>query len=42
MEALVAEKRHELIETVSEVDDILAETFLSDEPISDVDLEVSG
>lgn len=39
MEALVAEKRHELIETVSEVDDILAEAFLSDEPISDVDLE---
>lgn len=42
MEALVAEKRHELIETVSEVDDILAEAFLSDEPVSDVDLEVSG
>ncbi|KAL5057771.1 hypothetical protein RYX36_029375 [Vicia faba] len=29
----------ELIETVSEVDDILAEAFLSDEPISDADLE---
>jgi elongation factor G len=41
MEALVAEKRHELIETVSEVDDILAEAFLSDETISDADLEVS-
>lgn len=41
MEALVAEKRRELIETVSEVDDILAEAFLSDEPISDADLEVS-
>jgi elongation factor G len=39
MEALVAEKRHELIETVSEVDDILAEAFLSDETISDADLE---
>ncbi|XP_058736793.1 elongation factor G-2, mitochondrial-like [Vicia villosa] len=39
MEALVAEKRRELIETVSEVDDILAEAFLSDEPISDADLE---
>lgn len=40
MEALVAEKRRELIETVSEVDDILAEAFLSDEPISAADLEV--
>ncbi|CAJ2669875.1 unnamed protein product [Trifolium pratense] len=39
MEALVAEKRRELIETVSEVDDILAEAFLSDETISDADLE---
>ncbi|CAK8541339.1 unnamed protein product [Lathyrus sativus] len=39
MEALVAEKRRELIETVSEVDDILAEAFLSDEAISDADLE---
>jgi len=40
MEALVAEKRRELIETVSEVDDMLAEAFLSDdENISDADLE---
>lgn len=41
MEALVAEKRHELIEAVSEVDDKLAELFLADEPISSSDLEVS-
>lgn len=40
MEALVAEKRRELIETVSEVDDILAEAFLGDETISAADLEV--
>lgn len=40
MEALVAEKRRELIETVSDVDDILAEAFLSDETISAADLEV--
>ncbi|GKV12806.1 hypothetical protein SLEP1_g23905 [Rubroshorea leprosula] len=39
METLVAEKRHELIEIVSEVDDKLAEAFLSDEPISSADLE---
>jgi len=40
MEALVAEKRRELIETVSEVDDVLAEAFLSDdETISDAELE---
>ncbi|XP_058748618.1 elongation factor G-2, mitochondrial-like [Vicia villosa] len=39
MEALVADKRRELIEKVSEVDDILAEAFLSDETISDDDLE---
>ncbi|MCI42144.1 elongation factor G mitochondrial-like, partial [Trifolium medium] len=40
MEALVVEKRRELIETVSDVDDILAEAFLSDdENISDADLE---
>ena len=39
MEALVADKRRELIETVSEVDDILAEAFLADETISDADLE---
>lgn len=40
MEALAAEKRRELIETVSEVDDKLADAFLSDEPISSGDLEV--
>lgn len=39
MEALVTEKRRELIEVVSEVDDKLAEAFLSDEPISSNDLE---
>ncbi|KAK9666317.1 hypothetical protein RND81_14G176900 [Saponaria officinalis] len=39
METLVAEKRHELIEVVSEVDDKLAELFLADEPISSSDLE---
>ncbi|KAF6147097.1 hypothetical protein GIB67_036816 [Kingdonia uniflora] len=39
METLVAEKRRELIETVSEVDDQLAESFLSDEPISSNDLD---
>lgn len=42
MEAMVAEKRRELIEVVSEVDDKLAEAFLSDEPISSADLEVCG
>ena len=42
MEAVVAEKRRELIETVSEVDDQLAEAFLSDEPILSADLEVCG
>lgn len=40
MENLVTEKRRELIEMVSEVDDKLAEAFLSDEPISSADLEV--
>lgn len=39
MEALVAEKRRELIEVVSEVDDKLAELFLADEPISSTELE---
>ncbi|CAM8987355.1 unnamed protein product [Rhodiola kirilowii] len=34
----VTEKRRELIEMVSEVDDKLAEAFLSDEPISSKDL----
>ncbi|WCJ30785.1 Elongation factor G mitochondrial [Euphorbia peplus] len=39
MEAIVAEKRHELIEAISEVDDQLADAFLADEPISSTDLE---
>ncbi|KAL2460864.1 Elongation factor G-2 [Abeliophyllum distichum] len=39
IEALALEKRRELIEAVSEVDDKLAEAFLSDEPISPIDLE---
>ncbi|XVF73479.1 hypothetical protein PTKIN_Ptkin12aG0204400 [Pterospermum kingtungense] len=39
METIVAEKRRELIEAVSEVDDKLAEAFLNDEPISSSDLE---
>ncbi|XP_024453981.1 elongation factor G-1, mitochondrial isoform X2 [Populus trichocarpa] len=39
MEALAAEKRRELVETVSEVDDKLADAFLTDEPISSSDLE---
>lgn len=41
MEAFASEKRRELIEAVSEVDDKLAESFLNDEPISPADLEVS-
>ncbi|KAI3918721.1 hypothetical protein MKX01_042041 [Papaver californicum] len=41
MEALVAEKRRELIETVSEVDDQLAEAFLNDEPISSEELDAA-
>ncbi|KAE8660429.1 Elongation factor G [Hibiscus syriacus] len=41
MEAIVAEKRRELIEMVSEVDDKLAEAFLNDEPISPADLEAA-
>lgn len=39
MEGIVEEKRRELIETVSEVDDKLADLFLNDEPISSTDLE---
>ncbi|VVB03411.1 unnamed protein product [Arabis nemorensis] len=39
MEELVADKRRELIETVSEVDDELAEKFLNDEPVSATELE---
>ncbi|WJX23117.1 Elongation factor G-2, mitochondrial [Trifolium repens] len=38
MEALMIDKRRELIETVSEVDDILAEAFLNDDTISNADL----
>ncbi|GER31197.1 elongation factor G [Striga asiatica] len=38
-EELAQEKRRELIEAVSEVDDNLAEAFLSDEPISAAELE---
>jgi len=40
MEALVSEKRCELIQTVSEVDDKLAQAFRCDKPISAPDLEV--
>jgi elongation factor G len=40
MAALVSRKRHDLIKTVSEVDDKLAEAFSSDKPISVADLEV--
>ncbi|PKA55726.1 Elongation factor G, mitochondrial [Apostasia shenzhenica] len=39
--ALVSEKRHELIEVVSEVDDQLADAFLNDEPISADDLRMA-
>ncbi|GFP80919.1 elongation factor g-2 mitochondrial [Phtheirospermum japonicum] len=39
LEELAQEKRRELIEAVSEVDDKLAESFLSDEPISASELE---
>ncbi|KAM7275013.1 hypothetical protein ACFE04_016879 [Oxalis oulophora] len=39
MQALATEKRRELIEVVSEVDDILAESFLNDDPISATELE---
>ncbi|TMW97665.1 hypothetical protein EJD97_005174 [Solanum chilense] len=41
MEAIASEKRRELIEAVSEVDDKLAESFLNDEPISSADLEAA-
>ncbi|KAK1269636.1 hypothetical protein QJS04_geneDACA008323 [Acorus gramineus] len=41
MEELVSEKRRELIEVVSEVDDKIADSFLSDEPISPTDLEMA-
>ncbi|XP_022863369.1 elongation factor G-2, mitochondrial-like isoform X2 [Olea europaea var. sylvestris] len=39
IETLALEKRRELIEAVSEVDDKLAEAFLSDEPIPPIELE---
>nr|ABD32927.1 Protein synthesis factor, GTP-binding [Medicago truncatula] len=39
MEALVSEKRHELIKTVSEVDGKLAEAFCIGKPISAADLK---
>ncbi|CAA7050661.1 unnamed protein product [Microthlaspi erraticum] len=39
MQDLVAEKRRELIEVVSEVDDVLAEKFLNDEPVTATELE---
>ncbi|XP_045804095.1 elongation factor G-2, mitochondrial-like [Trifolium pratense] len=39
MDSLVSEKRRELVETVSQVDDKLAEAFSSDRPISAADLE---
>ncbi|KAF3332660.1 elongation factor G [Carex littledalei] len=41
LQELVSEKRRELIEVVSEVDDILAEAFLSDEPISASELKAA-
>ncbi|GKB38201.1 elongation factor G-1, mitochondrial [Tanacetum coccineum] len=41
MQAMAAEKRRELIEAVSDVDDQLAEAFLSDEPISSADLDAA-
>lgn len=41
LEGLAAEKRRELIEVVSEVDDQLAEAFVNDEPISASDLEMA-
>jgi hypothetical protein len=40
MQDLVMEKRRELIEVVSEVDDQLAEAFLNDEPIEANQLKV--
>ncbi|XP_039143335.1 LOW QUALITY PROTEIN: elongation factor G, mitochondrial-like [Dioscorea cayenensis subsp. rotundata] len=41
LEASAVEKRRELIEVVSEVDDQLAEIFLNDEPISPRDLKMA-
>ncbi|MCI22543.1 elongation factor G mitochondrial-like, partial [Trifolium medium] len=42
MEALVAEKRRELIENVAPLDDKLAEAFNLKKPISPTDLKVCG
>jgi elongation factor G len=42
MEALVSEKRRELIETVAPVDNKLAKAFCSERPISAADLQVCG
>lgn len=39
--AAVAEKRRELIESISEVDDELADAFLNDQPITPEILAVS-
>lgn len=40
MSDLVSQKRKELIEAISEVDEELAEAYINDEPISPTDLEV--
>lgn len=40
MEDVVTQKRKELIEAISEVDEKLAEAYINDEPISSADLEV--
>lgn len=39
MENIVTQKRKELIEAISEVDEELAEAYINDEPISSADLE---
>lgn len=41
LQEMVADKRRELIEVVSEVDDVLAEAFLNDEPISASELKAA-
>lgn len=40
MEDIVTQKRKELIEAISEVDEKLAESYINDEPITSADLEV--
>lgn len=40
--AAAEEKRKELVECLSEVDDDIAEKFLNDDPISPQDLQVRG